>query len=141
MCRKCGSGYSIEDELHVVFECSAMDGLRAEYAESLFSCIPGGLDGAATLSSSGVPTDTGRIRHCGAYAASHMRVFMNQHPSTLASFIHRCLTSRDSMWDYAPYLEPIGGQPQYPDMLESESDDSWTIESSGDELVEMQWSE
>ena len=42
VCRKCGAGYFVEDEMHVLLECSAMHALRMEYDEQLFGCIPGG---------------------------------------------------------------------------------------------------
>ena len=108
--------------MHVVLECGAMHDLRMEYDDTLFTCIPRGAASAPQLARRGTPDERGKLLRVGAEAAPYMREFMNQHPSTLASFIHRCLQSRKSMLDFLPYLEPLDGIDQWVDTFDSDSD-------------------
>lgn len=78
LCRKCAMG-QIDDEMHVLLECPAMECLRWEY-QNLFAMFGPNAD-LSMLE----PTD------------AQMREFMNQNTPALASYVHSCGEFRDSL--------------------------------------------
>ena len=77
LCTMCSYG-SIEDELHLLFECPAYEGLRESHSEYLFS-------------------PHGGVRACRKQARADpafIRMFANQHPLRLARYVQACLDTR-----------------------------------------------
>jgi endonuclease/exonuclease/phosphatase family metal-dependent hydrolase len=86
LCTKCPARL-IDDEYHMVMECSALHSVRDDYSD-LFEVVGG---------------------HSHAHRAStqQMRVFMNQRPARVAAFIHACEHRRADLPD-VQYPELLG---------------------------------
>lgn len=85
LCRKCAMGV-MEDEMHVLLECPAMETLRCEYP-SLFSMF-------------GADADLGMLEPTDV----HMRGFMNQSTPALASYVHWCCEFRETLPDFDTWM-------------------------------------
>jgi hypothetical protein len=75
VCTKCRS-YTVEDELHLLFECPAYHSIRVQYAAALF----GGLGGVSRCASE------------GAGNPGLLCQFMQQDPRLVAAFVSECMT-------------------------------------------------
>jgi hypothetical protein len=74
VCQKCTWGTTVEDELHVLFECPTYHHIKLKYEHTLFAAF-GGVSQVAKS-----------VRLPGKMSA-----FLNQDPRQVAAFVSECL--------------------------------------------------
>jgi hypothetical protein len=116
----------VEDEFHLLFECSRYHHIRAKYEQSLFADF-GGVSRVARVMS----------------APGKVSAFLNQEPSKVAAFVWECMEYRRyEAPDLVPYaaredLEELGMENYTIDMFSSDYDD-FVDESNGCQELPME---